>query len=220
MDTGCGVSLVDRAWLHTLLPEVKISKISSPLKVRGVGANRHETDKFVVIPIYFPGKKIDGGTEVLAKVQRELHIVDELRAHMLVGNDIIGPERIVVDIANKSATISSCGVKIDIEPKQRGQMIKRKVHAQQAITIVPYSEVLVPIKALDGIPTDRDFMFEPKPQPALSMYTHLVDLSTSAILVTNNTDRTVQILRKAKLGAIEEIGYENCFNVSTSGPIN
>ena len=217
LDTGCGVSLIDRTWLKSLLPDAAILKMSSPLKVRGVGTNRHETNEFVVIPIYLPGQK--DGQEVLACVRRELHLVDDLRAHMLIGNDIIGPERIVIDVANKAAIIGSCGVEIAIEPKQRGEFVRRTIHAKQAMTITPYSEVLVPVKS-PSIPDDRDFIFEPKPQPSLSMYAHMVDSHMSSILVANTTDHAVQIPRKSKLGVIQEIDYGNCFMTESEPSVN
>ena len=80
LDTRCGVSLVDKAWLLSLLPDAKILRIASPLRVRGVGTNKHETNAFVVIPVYFPGKRDGSEDEVLAYIYREFHIVNDLRA--------------------------------------------------------------------------------------------------------------------------------------------
>ncbi len=39
-DTGCGVTIADKTWLRGELPEVAVSTMASPLKVRGVGAKR------------------------------------------------------------------------------------------------------------------------------------------------------------------------------------
>ncbi len=68
------------------LPELKVAKMASPLKVRGVGSTKHETDEYVSVTIYFPGQK--ERKEALAFITRELHLVDDLRAKMLLGNDI------------------------------------------------------------------------------------------------------------------------------------
>ena len=48
---------------------------------------------------------------------------------MLIGNDIISPEQIVIDIANKSARIGSCYLNIKINTYQRGQYVRRTVLA-------------------------------------------------------------------------------------------
>lgn len=125
-DTGCGLSLTDEDWLKQMLPEQPILKMASPVQVRGVGATKHNTDAYIILSIYIKGVK-DGNT-VLAKLKpREFHIVKNLRAHMLVGNDILGPEKITMDIGNRKAQIGSCGVTVDIEPRQRDQY-KRNVN--------------------------------------------------------------------------------------------
>lgn len=83
---GCGVTLVDRAWLFEKAPTKKILKMATPLKVRGIGASRHESDEFVSMFFYFPG--IDSANRLAyAHVHRELHFVDGLKANLLVGND-------------------------------------------------------------------------------------------------------------------------------------
>ena len=53
MDTGCGATLINRQLLMTQLPQVKILKMATPLKVRGIGASKHETDEYIVEPLYF-----------------------------------------------------------------------------------------------------------------------------------------------------------------------
>ena len=43
LDTGCGVTLVDKDWLLRQLLDQKIKEMSTPLKVRGIGASKHES---------------------------------------------------------------------------------------------------------------------------------------------------------------------------------
>ena len=101
LDSGCGVSLVDKAWLTKQLPEVTISKIALPLPVRGIRISKYETSEYITVPIYLPGVQDTGpnsGSKALACIRRELYLVDNLRTNMLVGNDILGPEEIVINI--------------------------------------------------------------------------------------------------------------------------
>lgn len=53
LDTGCGVTLVDRDWLTHRLPNQKISKMAVPLKVGGIGSAKHDSNEFVSVPLYF-----------------------------------------------------------------------------------------------------------------------------------------------------------------------
>ena len=94
--------------------------MASPLPVRGIGISKHETSEYVTVPIYLPGVQDTGpnsGSKALACIRRELHLVDNLRANMLVGNDILGPEEIVINIYQKKATVGSCGMTIEIDAR-------------------------------------------------------------------------------------------------------
>ena len=77
----------------------------SPLKVRGVGLNRHLTDEFIFIPVYVPGTK--DSVSILIYFKREFHIVDELRANILISNNTIGPKSINIRVSDRLAYIGS-----------------------------------------------------------------------------------------------------------------
>ena len=111
-----------------------------------------------MVPFYLPGTTNDG-TKAIGCIRREIHLVDNLRAKMLIGNDIIGPEQIVIDIANKLARVGSCYLNIKINACQRGQYVRRTVLAQ-LIIVPPYSEQLIPVYQ-PQLPDNRDFFFEP-----------------------------------------------------------
>ncbi|KAL8794913.1 MAG: hypothetical protein Q9182_007582 [Xanthomendoza sp. 2 TL-2023] len=144
MDTGCGVLLADRKWLLQAIPEVDIHFKAEPLKVRGVGTTGQETREFAVVPIHLPGTVAGKHDRVLACIKREVDIVDNLRANMLIGNYIIGPEQIVIDIAGKTAHIGSCNINIKVDPRQRGQFVRRTLLAQSTI-VPPHSEQIIPV---------------------------------------------------------------------------
>ena len=80
----------------------------SPLKVYSVGSNKYLTDKFVFILVYVPGTK--DNVSVLIYFKREFHIVDELRANILIGNDTIGPKSIDIRVSDRLAYIGSCNI--------------------------------------------------------------------------------------------------------------
>lgn len=77
LDTGCGVTFVDRDWLLKRLPHQKISTISILLKVRGIGASKHESAEFPALSLYFPGKN-DAEQLVYIALKCEIHLVDGL----------------------------------------------------------------------------------------------------------------------------------------------
>ena len=69
---------------------------------------------------------------------------------------------------------------------------------------------MVPTKPL-ALPEDRDFLFEPSTQGNLTMYAHRVDHGIFSVLVRNDSDSSMQILGKTRLGNVTEIDYDNYF---------
>ena len=91
LDTGCSVTLIDRAYLKQALPDANLMKMSAPMPVRGVGNKIIKTDEYVQIEIFVPGATAAGSFIMGA------HIVDDLMANMLIGIDNLEPRGISID---------------------------------------------------------------------------------------------------------------------------
>ena len=216
LDTGCSVSLADRAWIKECLPDVEIRKMASPITVRGLGSSRHQTDEYVILSIYLPGKTKDG-QEVTAKTApREIHLVDELKAKMLVGMDIMKPEGIDILSSRSVASISSCKVHVPIELKPKGRAVRQPVHARQSVVVPPHTQMLIPVHFTGPLPDSRDFLFEPDDESLLSLYAHLVDSSMSAVLAKNDSDLAIQVPRNRRMGTVAEADFDSCYHVTPS----
>ena len=70
------------------------------------------------IPVYVPGTK--DNISVLIYFKREFYIVDELRANILISNNIIGPKLINIRVLDRSAYIGSYSITYQIEYRYRG----------------------------------------------------------------------------------------------------
>ena len=210
LDSGAGVSLVDRAFFKAQYSNTPIRTMASPLKVRGLGTNRHETWEYAICDIHLPGTK--EGLSATSVLRREVHLVDNLKANMLLGNDIIGPERIILDVAKKIAHIGSTGASIPLDVRSPKSSVQRLVHLRKTTVIPPHAETAIPIHNV-GLPASRDFLFEPDGDFDLGMYAHMVDASTTAILVRNDRDVPVKVPRNSRLGRISEIEFPNAFHI-------
>jgi hypothetical protein len=60
------------------------------------------------VQLRIPGKDSETGAACKAVITREFHLVDGLKANMLIGTDIIVPKQCTIDIAKLNITISSC----------------------------------------------------------------------------------------------------------------
>lgn len=181
MDTGCGAILIDQNWLKSQLSKAKILKMTTMLKVRGIGTSKHETDKYVLEALYFPAIS-NKGQHVVACICRELHFVDNLRANILIKNVIIGAKSITIDIAKEKAYILGCKATIPITARQYGQLIKRTLYLTTCVIIPPRLQAFVSTNLLSLLP-NKDFYFKSVQQLKLSLFAHLVTYDTKSILV-------------------------------------
>ena len=212
LDKGYGVSLVDKVWLAKKHLSQKINTMPVPLKVRGIDASRYKWGEFALTALYMPGLDREG-SEVYAFVQCELHLVDGLKANMLIKNNIFCSEGFTINLANVFAHILSCGMTIVISARNHSQFLRRNVLANTTIFIPPKSEAFIDVRQIP-LPDSRDFLFQPFPQEHLTLYSHLLDHTSSRMLVRNDVDRAIQIPRSHRLGYITEIPFENCFATS------
>ncbi len=212
LDTGCGVTLVDRDWLTKKLPSQKISTMPVSLKVRGIGASKHESGQFALTTLYIPSTD-EKGREVYASITCELHLVDGLKANMLVGNDVLCTEGFAGNLYNSSALIHSCGVRININARQHSQFLRHRALASASTIIPPHSEVLIVFQRIK-LPDSRDFLFSLAPQQHLTLYFHLLDHISNKVLVRNDASHAMKIPLRHRLGCVTELPYESCFATS------
>lgn len=210
LDTGAGIILADKQFSKREAPNVPIRTMASPISVRGVGADKYSTSEYAIADVYIPGLD-KSGAAVNAKVTREIHLVDNLKAKMLLGTDFIGPEKIDISIPSKTAYIGSCGVTAPLEVRTPRVIVQTPVHARKTTIVPPLTEVTLPVH-YTTIPADRDFLFEPE-ELNLSLYAHLVDSKSKHTIIRNESDNAVHIPRNCRVGRMTELDFPNAFQV-------
>ena len=156
----------------------------------------------------------------VALIERELYIVDDLTAKALIGVDIMKPEGIIVDLQNDVMRIGSCqNLEVPIVVTSKGTRINATIYSSKRIVIPLYTNMAVPIRSaatdrqLD-LPQDRDFIFKPQTLDSLSTYTHVIDHTITKVFVRNDSDRTITLPRKQKLGKITDYDGADCYSVA------
>ena len=92
IDLDCLVILINRIFLLEQVLDIYVRTIASPISVRGISSNHHSTSEYILLEIYFLGTR--NRVDIRAKITREVYLVDGLKAKMLLGTNIIGPEKI------------------------------------------------------------------------------------------------------------------------------
>ena len=131
----------------------------------------------------------------------EVHLTDDLKANMLIGTDVLTPNKFSLDCASQTATIGSCqDAKIQARSvvKPHAQ-IKRVVTNKALVTMALGETMNVPISYHGTLPSDRDFLFEPELPETHNLghnrgiYVHVVDSSTAFVQAKNTTTVPVSL---------------------------
>ena len=150
------------------------------------------------------------------KVTMEVHIVDHLKANVLVGTCVLNTHNNSLNLGTQEAIISKCN-RIEIVAKPHSQL-RRVIKTYHAITIAPNSIMDIPVIYHGTLPKDRDFLFEPQSCHKLGhkggVYAHVVDSEMSFVKVKNSIPRPVKFLKHARLGTIVEYNGHGCYMVS------
>ena len=164
LDTGCPMSMGDRVFLKRLVPSFSTKKHTAPITLRGIGSNRHSTDEWITLSFFMKGETPEG-KPVMIKFTRDIHVVDNLKANLLIGMDILGPEGVVIDLPQEKVILTKCGnVAVPVQATARDNVrIRRIVRSERHQVIPPKStgSIAVSLRGKDPLP-DRDFLFEPE----------------------------------------------------------
>ena len=140
-------------------------------------------------------------------------------ANMLIGIDIIAPEKFNIDLGKATITLPFCDnmqVPLTVTSANR---ISTSILSKEQVTIQPKSRQLVTVtgkKSKLTLPAGRDFLFEPKRQPKLTMYTHIVDCNISQVIVQNDGSTPIVLLKNTKLGEVHDHDIVEAYKVEPS----
>ena len=155
------------------------------------------------------------GNEMISFIQRKIHLVDNLKTNMLVGNDITDPESFSINMAKKHAIVESTDASISLNVRSPKVAVHRLIHLRSTTVIPPHVEMAIPVHNVNLF-ASRNFLFEPNNDIELAMYAHFVDANTTAIVVRNEKSVPVKIPRNFRLGKMSELDFPNAFHIKSA----
>ena len=208
------MAMADRTFIYATSG---IKKMASKIPIRGLGSKIHYSDEFVVLTFYKKGV-LSFDTRAFAKITREIHIVDNLKADMLIGADNLTPERMMIDFATQTITIDSCrSMAVPMNSRARSEPTKRIIKSSSRVVLPPRSTQTIQIAFAGELLSDRDLLFEPRCSLQLGqtedIYAHVVDSSFQTVHVRNDTNKHVIIPPKERLGTLEEYDQDEYFSI-------
>ena len=106
VNTDCTMSLIDQAFLKKMRPDIKVKHLTKVIPLREIGAAKHLSDKWVVLDLYIQGY-IDK-LPAITYLTKEVHLVNNLKAKMLMGTNILVTKGAVVDLSQQKMFLSTC----------------------------------------------------------------------------------------------------------------
>lgn len=99
---------------------------------------KQKSTQFAELSLFLP-RENNERQKVYASIRCELHLVDGLRANILIGNNILVPKSFVLNVGLGHTLVGSCRVKIAIKAKQRGQFLMKRLLTKKNKVVLPRS---------------------------------------------------------------------------------
>lgn len=211
LNTDCECILKDKTFIKTKFLNIQIHIMTIFLRIRDIESTIHETAKYVRISVYFSDKRDD--KQIMTCITRKIHLIDELKANILIDNDFLKLENFIINIKNRTAMISSCKIEIDLSIKQKELYVRRNVHVNHRIVV--QSKLQISIFAEFSVSNDRDFVFESSNEANLILFHHIVNFTINQIVIRNNSSKAVVISKNFCFETISKLIYENFFQIQT-----
>ena len=107
------------------MPYVIIKKIKTTINIRGIGSLKHATNEYYLINLYIPS--IIKEKPLLAHLRREIYIIDDLKAKILIEVNILDLKRILINVGEEKLLIRSYdNLTADIKMKAKDNIEVRR----------------------------------------------------------------------------------------------
>ena len=205
VDMGSSMSMIDDT-IYETIAEKYPKFTTNPVRIKGVGEEVHTSRESVILEVLLPD--ISGNR--FARIRREFHIVHDMDCGLLIGNDIIEPEGIVIDVAKRTAILCHCEkivCRLRVTPRKR--VSNFVVRCAKTMILAPNTSQTVPIR-FPALDMHSDYVFRPYLNNAFLpngcyVIQGIVSCDQERILVTNVSDKPQVISKDVRLGLIENM---------------
>lgn len=204
-----------KAFTRQTQEKIPIKKMVMPIMVQEIGTNKHITNEYAIVDVHFQG--LQNGKPAVAILQREIYLVKDLKANFLIENNILGPEKIRINFEKGEAHMNSSQVTIPLSIENKSTTIHKPIHLKKFTVIPSYTVLSVPIYSLLAMSSDWNYIFE-LDEINFSLYAHMMNSKSRAVLVRNNKNRPIKISRNLHLRYITEMDYPNAYYTSDAFP--
>ena len=170
------------------------------IKIRSIDDKIYNILEFTLVDFYFP--TING---YIVYFQREVYIINDLNINALININILYLESQILDLLNETTKlIYNLNLKIKLEVVARGDKIKRYIVIKVETIISPRSRRLVLFVGQKDSVLDllnHDILFKLSNE-SLTIFAYIISANTIAIIVENDIDNFIILLKYTYLSII------------------
>ena len=211
------VFFVDRVFFKTQTFKTLIRIMISLLKIRDLNINDYEIWKYVICDIYLSNVKND--KKIVFFIQREIHLIDNLKINIFFDNDITSVEKFIIDIIKKHIIINNIEIFIALNIRSFKVAIQYLIYLRKIIMIFSYTKMIISIHNVI-LSNNRDFLFESNDDIKFSIYFYFVNTLTIFIIIRNEQNVSIQISKNYRLNWISKLNFSNVFYINDSNKNN
>ena len=215
------MSLIDRKYLLEAKFDVTIHKTKQSIRVHDIDDKLHDSSEYTELDFYVVGTLSDQSS-VIVHFRREIHLVDDLRAHALLDVDILESEQVILDMSKRTITFFACSnLTALMKLIFKNQRIVRAVRSVGKITISSHTCLAVSVKIRDqSLSADRDYSFESKQDFQQlgfegGFFNHITDVHFAVVQIRNVINVSVILSKHAKIDMLRDFEEEGCYHVSS-----
>ena len=145
-------------------------------------------------------------------IRREIHIVDDLFVKALIEINIIKSKTIILDTAKNITIIESYNIQISMSIIVKDSRTNTVIVSKARFVISIHFFLTVSIDSID-LSSERDLIFESKQINTLTLFVSIVDnsLSSQDVIVRNDTNLSVTLVRHVRLNKVLKYETKECF---------
>ena len=185
--------------------------MTSLIFVRDVDSKKHFSNKYAIVFMYFFNvNKNDKSIKVM--IIKKIHLIDNLKANMLLNIDFIDSKKIDINIFNKIAHIDSCEVIAFLKIRTLKVVVQTSIYVTKTTYVSSRSKIFLSIHHI-VMSADRDFFFESN-ELNVFLYAHLINAKFKHILIRNDSNHTVHIFKNCRMKRLTKLNFFNVFQIN------
>ena len=217
LNIDCETFMTNRAYIVKMISDYKNKiRTTTSLKIKEIDNAIVSFTEYIIVNFSFSGNMNE--KPAIAKISRNVRIVNDLSIKILIDMNIIESKSMIINV--NTLIIDSCrNLKMNLSATSKKVSVNRVVICASTIVISTHISMKISTKLRNKISlSNRDYMFHSNHFARLeseeSIFSHIVDSGFFKIVVINSSNDSVTISRRARLDTIKKFEKDECYIVS------